>query len=341
MNGQNSIDNEIDLKNMFNIIWDKKLVIIALTGLVTVLSVVFALTRTPIYQSKAVIELGSYKVKSGFNVIDDSRKLAQELNVLFIDILKSELNRKAKIVDISTINKQKNFIKLVAQGLSTDETVKELEKVIAYMQTKHKKLLDEVISNKRLELQKINDQLKLLQENKLVALNEDISYLKQVELPSLDKKLAFIEKKISKIQSQINITQQNIIKIQSKNPSLAALNVMEKRNLEESLSDLKLHSLDLKDKQTNLELKVLPRLLRNKSNLLSMETNNLLIKKNIVEQSLLSHNYKNTQVVGKIISTDYPVKPKKRLIVTVGFVAGFTLSVILVLIISFNRERKK
>jgi uncharacterized protein involved in exopolysaccharide biosynthesis len=46
-------------------------------------------------------------------------------------------------------------------------------------------------------------------------------------------------------------------------------------------------------------------------------------------------------VVGEYIAKDYPIKPKKRLIVTVAFVTGFILSIFLVFFIEFIKGFKE
>jgi uncharacterized protein involved in exopolysaccharide biosynthesis len=48
-------------------------------------------------------------------------------------------------------------------------------------------------------------------------------------------------------------------------------------------------------------------------------------------------NYKNSEIVGQVITNDYPTKPKKKIIVAVAFIAGFILSIFLVFIINAFR----
>ena len=53
------------------------------------------------------------------------------------------------------------------------------------------------------------------------------------------------------------------------------------------------------------------------------------------------YNYKNTEIVGSVMTNDYPVKPKKSLIVTVAFVTGFIMSIFFVFFLEFIRNEKK
>ena len=56
-------------------------------------------------------------------------------------------------------------------------------------------------------------------------------------------------------------------------------------------------------------------------------------KKRVLESVLAPHNYKNTQVVEKIIIGDNPIKPKKILIIVLAFAIGMILSILVALII--------
>ena len=77
-----------------------------------------------------------------------------------------------------------------------------------------------------------------------------------------------------------------------------------------------------------------------KDNLVTTQVNQLQEQKLLVKSLMLPHNYKNTAVVGKIITNNYPVKPKKKLIVIVAFVTGFILSIFLVFFLEFIRDDK-
>ncbi len=53
------------------------------------------------------------------------------------------------------------------------------------------------------------------------------------------------------------------------------------------------------------------------------------------------YNYKNTTIVGDIITNDYPAKPKKKLIIAVAFVTGLIFSVFLVFFLEFIKSFKE
>ena len=72
-----------------------------------------------------------------------------------------------------------------------------------------------------------------------------------------------------------------------------------------------------------------------KESLATTTINNLNEDKLLSSSLMLPHNYKNTHIVGEIITNDYPIKPKKKLIVTVAFVTGLILSIFLVFFLEF------
>lgn len=82
--------------------------------------------------------------------------------------------------------------------------------------------------------------------------------------------------------------------------------------------------------------------LQNQKNLLETTTINKLIEdKTLIASMLLPYNYKNTAIVGSIMTNDYPVKPKKKLIVAVAFVTGLLLSVFLAFFLEFVSGMKE
>jgi uncharacterized protein involved in exopolysaccharide biosynthesis len=330
-------EDEIDLKELFKTIWAKKVFIVAFTGIVTVLAIIYALGATKIFEAKAIVEIGSYKDGSGIKLLDDSDKLSQELNVLYIDLLKNEKDRESWVESISTLKKQKNFIELRSHAIDNDKAVKSVDEVVEFITQKHAKLIDEVLNEKKLELKNLDRQIESLKYYKLVSIDEDIKYAKEVELKSLEEKLSVSKKKLKDMENQLKITQLNISKTQNNNPSLTALNVIEKRSLEAEISDLKLKIIDMNDRITTINDKTLPRLFRSKEKLVTNELASLEEQKALLEQSMLPHNYKNSAVVGKVMTNDFPIKPKKKLIVVVAFVTGFILSIFLVFFMEFIR----
>ena len=53
------------------------------------------------------------------------------------------------------------------------------------------------------------------------------------------------------------------------------------------------------------------------------------------------NNIDNAKVIGKISISNYPIKPKKKLIVVVAFITGLILSIFLVFFMEFISKNKE
>lgn len=80
MTTQNYIqDDEIDLKNLVNIIWNGKIFIIFFTLAITILSAIYILFSIPVYEAKSVVRIGYID-----NVLlEEPKVLEQKLKLIF------------------------------------------------------------------------------------------------------------------------------------------------------------------------------------------------------------------------------------------------------------------
>jgi LPS O-antigen subunit length determinant protein (WzzB/FepE family) len=268
-------EDEIDLKELFNTLWFKKNLIIGITVSITILAGIYAFNKTPIYEAAALVEIGNYKNNNNNNnnvLVDSVPELVKKLNLLFIDLLKNEKDRKATITSISTVKGTSNFINIKSESTSNKLASNEINKIVTYMQSKHQAELENIIGNRKSKITSIDRQISTIKNRQLELLSSNNNNLNRNEALLNSLQL------ISMINGELAI---------------------------QSMSEL------IKEK-TELGL--------------------LLNKR----------NYKNSEVVGRIITNDYPIKPKKKLIVTVAFIAGFILSIFLVFIMNaFRKEDDK
>ena len=299
-------EDEIDLRELFKTIWAKRVFIAIFTFIVTVLAAIYAYTKTPIYEAKALIEIGSSKVS-----VDDASILEKKLTTLYVDMEKNLKNKTSEITSISVVKGLKNFLEIKSEATSNEEAKNEIVKVLTFVQSEHEKILDDIKKQKELELRNIDLQ---------------ISDIKSKSVPLIDKKLENSTKTLENLHEQLKLIDENLKKIDSLNPALAALRLMEKRDITASINEFEVRSFELESKKDELLT----------TSLFKLEEN-----KKIVELLLLPHNYKNTQVVGEIMTNNFPAKPKKSLIITVAFVTGFILSIFLVFFIQFFQGMRK
>ena len=305
-------EDEIDLKELFKTIWAKKIFIVIFTLVVTILAGFYAYSKTPIYEAKALLEIGEYKINNtSKNFVDDSSNLEKKLSTLFVDMEKNLKDKTSEISNISVVKGLKNFLEIKSESTSNEEAKNEILKVLTFVQNEHEKILDDVKKQKEMELRNIDLQ---------------ISDIKSKSVALIDKKIENNIKNLKSLEEQLKQVDENLKKIDSLNPSLAALKLMEKRDITNSINTITIQNFELESKKDELLT----------TNLYTLEES-----KKIIELSLLPHNYKNTQIVGEIMTNDFPTKPKKSLIVAVAFVTGFIISIFLVFFIQFIQGIRK
>lgn len=313
MKENNIIEDEIDLKELFKTIWNKKYFILGFTFLVTLLSILYVNMKTPIYEAKALIEIGSYK-QSGSNsniIIDDVNKLSKKLNVLYIDIFKNNKKRESEISSINILKNQNDFIEIVSNGISNELAIKEIKKVIDFIRIEHGNILGDI---------------KKRREEQIDNIDKKINNIKNNRIKRLDERILLQEKTITQYNKQLEIIDKNLKKIEDINPSLAALKLMEKRDINNFILESTIQLMEMKSK---------------KDNLIIVELSRLKEEKSTFESLLLPHNYKQSQVLGKIITNEKPIKPKKALLIVVSFITAFILSIFLVFFIQFIKGFKE
>jgi capsular polysaccharide biosynthesis protein len=314
-------EDEIGLKELFKILWLKKNLIISVTATITILAGIYAFNKTPIYEATALIEIGNYKLHNNNNnnnnnkaSLDSATELVKKLHILFIDIVKNEKDREFEITSISSLRKKKvdYFIEIKAEAISNEIASREILKVVSYIQNKHEKILIDVKNRRELEINNIDTK---------------INNIKNKEIKLLSKKINIQQKNLNDYKLQLNTISKNIKDIENSNPALIALRLMEKRDLSYFILELNLQLMYVRNKKDELE---------------TTSINQLLEKKQLIESMMLPHNYKNSEVIGQVMTNNYPTKPKKKLIVTVAFIAGFILSIFLVFIMNvFRKEEDK
>ena len=305
-------EDEIDLKELFKTIWAKKIFIVIFTLVVTILAGFYAYSKTPIYEAKALLEIGEYKINNTTkNSVDDASTLEKKLSTLFVDMEKNLKDKTSEISNISVVKGLKNFLEIKSESTSNEEAKNEILKVLTFVQNEHEKILDDVKKQKEMELRNIDLQ---------------ISDIKSKSVALIDKKIENNIKNLKNLEEQLKQVDENLKKIDTLNPSLAALKLMEKRDITNSINTITIQNFELESK---------------KDELLTTTLYKLEESKKIIELSLLSHNYKNTQIVGEIMTNDFPTKPKKSLIVAVAFVTGFIISIFLVFFIQFIQGIRK
>jgi len=309
-------EDEIDLRELWKTLMKRKSMIVGLTAIITAGAILYALLQPKVFEAKAIIKISEYKFdndnnNNSFVVIEDADELVKELEVLYINILENEKDRDSWIEQVSALKKQKNLFEVSARSYSNELAKLEIEKVLKFVQEKHLKTLNDVKEFRESQIQQANGKLELL---------------KIKTLPAITKKINRYEENIKIYEKNFMSVQSNLEKIKNSNPTLATIQINEQKYLADML-------ITLRDSLEEFE--------NNKDNIEMIEIAKLKEELNRLKSLMKPHNYKNTEVIGKIMTNDYAVKPKKKLIVAVAFITGLILSVFLAFFLEFISPTKK
>ena len=304
-------EDEIDLREIFKSIFERKYFILIFTLIITILAIIYVNIKTPIYEAKAVIEIGSYKTESDeVRVVDNLNEFSKKLSTIFIDLRKNDIEKESEITNISISKGMKNYIEISSQAISNDLALKEIEAVLSFTKDEHGKFLNDIKEKNKIQISNIDNSVKNLQE----------------QIVNIDRKIELYEKNVINLEEQMKFVLESLKNINSLDPSIAALKLMEKRDISNDIISNKSQLFDLMIKKESIS---------------NLEINKLIERKKILESLTLDYNIKNSDIIGKIQINDYPVKPKKTLVVVVSFVTGFILSIFIIFFMQFIQGLKK
>jgi uncharacterized protein involved in exopolysaccharide biosynthesis len=270
-------EDTIDLRELWKTLMKRKILIVGLTAIVTILATAYALLVKPVFQVSTNMELAYI---SGEPAVD-LPSLIHKLNVLYEVGEKGTHKELPVISSIDIPKKVKGIINIQAQGYDNISAEKKLEEIIDYIQAWQDKEVDIYISK---------------QKKMLVSIAEELK----------DK-----SEMIEEIKKFMSNYQNKILNISKQDAALAGV-----------------YTIEIGKKQTELQ---------NSFN----QIYNLKNKKSDIEFSISQLKLKKAGQIGKIKVLDYPVKPKKKLIVVVAFITGLFFSVFLVFFLEFIHNSKR
>ena len=420
------VEDEIDLRELFKIIWNKKVFIIIFTFITTVLAWFYAYSKIPIYEVKSYIEIG-YINKEKIENID---VLEQKLKVIFEvenPRYQADSFKKGIVSSIKQIKGVKSFLEIKTEATTNEVALNKNKEVLKFIQEysqesikQYEIVLNNTILNKKREIDFINEidikniksEIEILKEQEIKNIDTRIAILKNQNIESLNKEINLLEtQEIPKLKAQINFLinskikslkdkivyyskslnsyineldkiNKNIEKSDNTTAMVASVQILNYQNLitnaQNQIKDLELQIEviqnetipDLKYKLENITNVQIKNLEYKKANIINVDIKDLENKKlnvsnekirkledtiNIELQTKISQlneeidtlnfkkseqNLSNTKLVGEYIINDFPVKPKKSLIVMIGFITGFILSIFLAFLLNFISKSK-
>ena len=252
-----------------------------------------------------------------------------------IDILKSQnienISREINLLKTQEIPKIKTQIAFL-----TNSKIKSLEDKISF----YSKSLNIYIK----ELDNINKSMeKSDSSTSMIASVQMLNY--QNLITNAQNQIKDLELQIEVIQNETipnlkyeleNITTIQIKNLENKKKNLSSVNIKDLENKKANILNVDIKNLQ--NQKLNVSNETIRKLedkinieLQTKISQLSEEIDTLSFKK--TEQNL-----SNTKIVGEYLVNDFPVKPKKKLIVVVALVTGFIISIFLVFLFNFIKQ---
>jgi LPS O-antigen subunit length determinant protein (WzzB/FepE family) len=331
----NIVENEIDLRDLFKIIWDKKRFIIIFTLLVTIIVAIYISTKKSIYEVKSVVRIGYIN-----NVLlDDSDILVQKLKLIYNVDTSSLSSNKAIVSNIKTVKKLENFIEIYTQGYSNKDAEILNNKIIKFIKEEYKYKIDDykyiietniknfnksVLRVKNIEKNYIVRSIKKIREQNILNIDNKISYINTIEVKKITEKIDFIKKheitakneKLTFYEKKLNEYEKNV-KIMTTSGSInntadllkgMQLSTLQNiiLNVQNNITNLKVE----KEKLINITLKDLE---IKKKNLIDIRVRDLIIKKdNLIKDNIEKlNNDLNITIPNKIIDIENKINFEK------------------------------
>jgi len=359
-------EDEIDLRELAKTIYRYKTLIISITLIITAFATIYAYMQKPIYEVKANIQVGHI----GENLLDTPKNIEKIVSVVFnVEDKKKVDNFTSEITSVSVNKNAPDFIELRAEGISNDEALKKSREALDYLKGMHQSKIEQYLlttknkienNNKAIErienyeTPNIKHEIERIKSQQIAKIDEKITMLLKVELPAVEEKLTNYLQKISEYNKEtqkLGKTIQN-----SSNETSVMISSMQILNYQTMLLNALNETEDLKIEKERILKERIPNLEIEKKNLSDESIRDLQYKIDIELQERISKlrdeiellkldltpNYvKNHELVGDFYISEHPIKPKKRLIVTVAFISAFILSIFLVFMIDFFKAPKK
>jgi len=221
-------NNIIDLRELFQVLKRSKKLILIITSFITLLAAIYALTANPLYQVKAMIEIGKLEAgtkneKSLDNVADLKQKLE------YIYGVKSKKKRAYPKVEAIRVNKKaKGIFTILVSGHSNKEAISLVENVVHKIEKEYQEKINTYINTQK----------------ELIALTEeDIDTTKE---------------NLKKVNKTLDNYSQKIMNISAEDAALAGIYTIQISQNQERSQTLQAHISDLKANIYNKKLAITP-----------------------------------------------------------------------------------
>ena len=207
-----------DFDNLFSTLLNLKYWIIGLTSFTTILIIVFAATKTPIYQASSNMNVGSYEVlnlecnKRDIRTVDYCVQTFKQ-NELFMnsDVVEDYINSFASVNlenQILVIKNGDNTLTLLSRAGSIEEAKISIQKIKKYVSQLNLKNIESLENQWGSRIRKMEQNVSNLINWDLTPIQKENDY----QLLQLNKSIALNKAKLIEIQSQQKKLNKNLVR---------------------------------------------------------------------------------------------------------------------------------
>ena len=216
-------DDVIDLRELLQILKKQQKLIVIITSIITLLAIIYAVVAKPVYEVKAMVEMGKIDKKLLANTAELKTKLVYQYGVL------SKKKRKfPKVKAIEVGKKSKDTLSIVVEGRDNESAKQYLKSVIEKIETEYTSQINEYID-----------------------MQKDLLELTKNDIASRSKHL-------DEIQNTLNDYNKKMLNITEKDAALAGLFTIQISQNQSNLQALESQISALKAKEYNLNLSISP-----------------------------------------------------------------------------------
>lgn len=282
-----------------------------------------------------------------------------------IEVLGKSNEKAVKMID-EMIQSVSDEHKKIIDGYISSQKVKlaNIDRQIKFLQNNKIVEVQSQIDNvKQIIIPKLDKQIKYAQETTIPLAKQDLKNIDDIILKNIEEKIKLENDNLKKYTTELNTiksnnakqnanlefiinlnqlitsAKSNLIELEKNKNSIITITRPQMQARIDELEMTYLSNLQIeKEKALN---DTLPALQRDLTNLQTNELEKLLDQKAVIELTLKPFNYKNTSIVSQIITSKYPEKPKKLIILVAALLAGAMVGVFWVLFADFMKKRKE
>ncbi len=371
----NADDDTIDLRELWHVLLKRKKTILATTISVLLAAALYLFLTPSLYDAKGSIKIGhTMAINNGRltpTYFEDAKRLKHYLDIAYDTAGKYRPEGTTTYIrKVSVPRKLTGFISVTAMGLSNEEAIRELQKPVQEIITRHDAYYESIKSQKNAEITDLRKKIEYNQKTVIPRIKASIDLLKTDQLKKIDRQIndlkeetiPLLEKKIEEAHSEIITREETIDKMRSnlqnlvhKYPAVASITASQISNNQAEIDRLKSTITELQEKINLIKQEQIPglevqRLKILKETIPAKEAELAKIKEvtipgleaeiKKIETSMKEPYLVRSRVINQFLTHDYPAKPRRKLIVAVALFSGLIAGIMLALFREFLSKQK-